>query len=85
MLTPFLHTYRENTSCLEEILLHYRSVFNTWPEKERIKAIIKTSLVSQLYRTHLPMQEMQVQSLGGENPLEKEMTNHSGILAWKIP
>ena len=36
----------------------------------------------------LPMQEMQemwVQSLGGEDPLEKEMATHSGILAWEIP
>ena len=31
------------------------------------------------------MQEMQVQSLGQENPLEKEMAAHSGILAWEIP
>ena len=31
------------------------------------------------------MQETQVQSLGGEDPLEKEMATHSGILAWKIP
>ena len=31
------------------------------------------------------MQEMQVQSLGQEDPLEKEMTTHSHILAWKIP
>ena len=31
------------------------------------------------------MQETQVQSLGGEGPLEKEMAIHSSILAWKIP
>ena len=31
------------------------------------------------------MQETQVQSLGEEDPLEKEMTMHSSILAWKIP
>ena len=31
------------------------------------------------------MQETQVQSLGQEDPLEKEMANHSSILAWKIP
>ena len=31
------------------------------------------------------MQEMQVQSLGLEDPLEKEMANHSSILAWEIP
>ena len=30
------------------------------------------------------MQETQVQSMGRENPLEKEMTTHSSILAWKI-
>ena len=35
---------------------------------------------------HLPaMQETWVQSLGCEDPLEKEMAAHSGILAWKIP
>ena len=31
------------------------------------------------------MQEMQVQSLGQEDPLEKEMATHAGILAWEIP
>ena len=30
-------------------------------------------------------QEMQVQSLGWEDPLEDEMATHSSILAWKIP
>ena len=33
----------------------------------------------------LPMQEIQVQSLGGEDPLEEEMATHSSILAWRIP
>ena len=28
---------------------------------------------------------MQVQSLGWEDPLEKEMAPHSSILAWRIP
>ena len=36
-------------------------------------------------RTHLPMQETQVQSLGQEDPLEKEMATHSSIPAWEIP
>ena len=31
------------------------------------------------------MQEAQVQSLGWEDPLEKEMATHSSILAWRIP
>ena len=30
-------------------------------------------------------QEMQVQSLGQEDPLETEMATHSSILAWEIP
>ena len=30
-------------------------------------------------------QEMCVQSLGQEDPLEKEMATHSSIPAWKIP
>ena len=31
------------------------------------------------------MRETCVQSLGREDPLEKEMATHSSILAWKIP
>ena len=35
---------------------------------------------------YLPaMQETWVRSLGGEEPLEKEMTTHFSILAWRIP
>ena len=31
------------------------------------------------------MQEMQVQSLGWEDPLKEEMATHFSILAWEIP
>ena len=31
------------------------------------------------------MQEMQVRSLGQEDPLEKGLASHSSILAWEIP
>ena len=31
------------------------------------------------------MQETWVQSLGQEDPLQKEMATHSSILAWEIP
>ena len=44
--------------------------------------------MAQWSRTHLPMQEMQepqVQSLVGEEPLEKEMATHSSVLAWDNP
>ena len=43
------------------------------------------SLMAQMVK-HLPaMQETWVQSLGPENPLEKEMATHSTTLAWRIP
>ena len=46
---------------------------------------VLTSLVAQMVK-HLPtMWETRVLSLGGEDPLEKEMATHSSILAWKIP
>ena len=44
-----------------------------------------TSLVAQAVNNLSVMQETQVQFLGREDPLEKEMTSHSGILAWRIP
>ena len=28
---------------------------------------------------------MQIQSLGGEDPLEEEMATHSSVLAWELP
>ena len=44
-----------------------------------------TSLVAQTVKLLPTMQETWVRSLGWEDPLEKEMATHSGILAWKIP
>ena len=48
----------------------------------------RVSQVAQWKRICLPMQKMQetwVQSLGWEDPLEKEVATHSIILAWEIP
>ena len=42
------------------------------------------SLVAQRIKRLPAMQETQVQSLGWEDPLEKEMATHSSILAWRI-
>ena len=42
------------------------------------------SLVAQSVKNLLAAQETQVQSLGWEDSLEKEMATHSSILAWKI-
>ena len=41
--------------------------------------------MAQMVKNLPAMQEIRVQSLGQENPLEKEMATHSSILAWKIP
>ena len=43
------------------------------------------SLVAQIVKNLTVMQETLVQSLGQEDPLEKEMANHSSTLAWKNP
>ena len=43
------------------------------------------SQVAQQKRICLPMQKMQVRSLGQKESLEEETTAHSSILAWKIP
>ena len=46
---------------------------------------LRSSLVAQVVESMPAMQETQVQSLGREDPLEKEMAAHSSILAWRIP
>ena len=43
------------------------------------------SLIAQLVKNPPAMQEIGVQSLGWEDPLEKGMATRSSILAWKIP
>ena len=43
------------------------------------------SLVAQMLKKMPAVQESQVQSLGGEDPLEKGMTTQLSILAWRIP
>ena len=41
--------------------------------------------MAQTAKSQPSMWESQVQFLGEEDPLEKEMATHSSILAWKIP
>ena len=45
---------------------------------------IWASLVAQKIKNLPAVWETQVQSLGWEDPLEKEMATHSSILAWRI-
>jgi len=42
-------------------------------------------LMAQMVKNLPAMQEMQVQLLGWEDPLEKGMVTHSSILTWRIP
>ena len=50
-----------------------------------LKFVLGVSLVAQIVKNLPAMQEMWVWSLGGEDPLEREMATHSSILAWEIP
>ena len=45
----------------------------------------RASLVTQMVKNLFAVWETGVQSLGGEDALEKEMVTHSSILAWRIP
>ena len=58
---------------------------SSWNHIECILLRLAASLVAQRVK-HLPaLWETQVQYLGWEDPLEKEMTTHSSTLTWKIP
>ena len=46
--------------------------------------ISRASVVAQLVKNLPAVQETRVQSLGWEDPLDKETATHSSILAWKI-
>ena len=54
-----------------------------WTARRSNQSILP--LVAQSVKILPAMQETQVQSLGWEDPLEKEMATHSSILAWRIP
>ena len=56
------------------------SLMSTW----RLEMLI-FSRASPVVKTLSAVQEMQVRSLGREDPLEREMAIHSSILAWRIP
>ena len=45
----------------------------------------RKNLAAQTVKNPPAIQEIQVQSLGWEDPLEKEMASHFSILAWRIP
>ena len=60
-----------------------------WGKAQLVNSIffilIRASLVAQMVKNLPAIWETWVQSLGQEDPLEKEMATHSSILAWRIP
>ena len=56
-----------------------------WKSGRKIQIGKQASLVAQTVKNPLAMQEIWVQSLGWEDPLEKGTATHSSILAWKSP
>ena len=52
---------------------------------ERVNREGRASLVAQTVKNPLAIWETWVQSLGWEDPLEKDMATHSSILSWRIP
>ena len=57
-------------------IIYYLKIFSPSFYKDGI------SMVAQLVKNLPAMQEIQVQSLGQEDPLEERMATHSSILAW---
>ena len=55
------------------------------PEFQGSKGVRRAPLGAQTAKNLPSMQETQVQSPGQEDPLEKGMTTHSNVLAWRIP
>ena len=45
----------------------------------------RASLIAPLVKNLPAVQETQVQFLGREDPLERDMATHSSILAWRLP
>ena len=66
---------------LPSLALNLMSLLNTVPFTYSMLA----SLVAQMVKCLPAMRENWVQSLGREDPLEKEMATHSSTLVWKIP
>ena len=69
-----------NSSLTFQVLITLESVWVKHFVPER-----GASLVAQMIKNLPAMCETWVQSLGREDPLEKEMAIHSSTIAWKIP
>ena len=88
-LDPSLNQFQQPVRLLKLLALHWMSGGPKWLSNLgqgsscHLKVWLPSWLSSKVI--YLPMQETQVQSLGREDPLEKEMATHSRVLAWRIP
>ena len=60
-------------------------LWKQWLPQKVALFVLQSSLVSQMVKNLLAMQQTWVRSLGQEDPPEKGMAAHSHILAWRIP
>ena len=67
------------------LLLYFAFILFPWWFSHGLRKPPGASLVAQRLKRLPPMWETRVQSLGREDPLEKEMATHSSTIAWKIP
>ena len=85
---PSLNQFQQSVRFLKLLALHWMSSGPKWLSNlgQGSSCHLKVWLPS--WRSgkviYLPMQETQVRSLGGEDPLEKEMATHSSVLAWRM-
>ena len=77
--TFFKKDLGENKKCVFYFYLKIKQTF--WPTIYTERDFPGDSVVKNLPA----MQETQVQSLGGEDPVEEGMANHSSTVAWRIP
>ena len=87
---PQIRCYFSDVSCKKAPLLpgkpeHWFKVFSVFVLVCDIFIWFKPSLLAQSVKDLPAMQEIRVQSLDGEDPLNKGKASHSSILAWRIP
>ena len=66
------------------VVIYRGSWFRLIPQPVETEGILDWKFIAQAVKNLPAMQETQVQFLGWEDPLEKEMTTHSRIPTWRI-
>ena len=79
----YKNVHNSNICFNPQLDINHMSVNSKWTNEFYV--YIETSQVGQTVKRLPTMRETWVRSLGGEDPLEKEMATHSSTLAWKIP